>query len=55
MAQSGETLHDVATPALKQLYDHGQLRHILTQPDHERMQALLEEAERLCADLLEAR
>lgn len=55
MAQSGDTLHDVATPALKQLYDHGQLRHILTQPDDERMRALLEEAERLCTDLLEAR
>lgn len=55
MAQGGETLHDVATPALKQLYEHGQLRHILTQPDDERMRALLEEAERLCTDLLEAR
>ena len=54
-AQSGEALHDVAAPALKQLYDHGQLRHILTQPDDERMRALLEEAERLCTDLLEAR
>ena len=55
MAQGGETLHDVAAPALKQLYEHGQLRHILTQPDDERMRALLEEAERLCTDLLEAR
>ena len=55
MAQSSDTLHDVATPALKQVYDHGQLRHILTQPDDARMRALLEEAERLCTDLLEAR
>ena len=55
MAQSSDTLHDVAAPALKQIYDHGQLRHILTQPDDERMRALLEEAERLCTDLLEAR
>ena len=55
MAHGGETLHDVAAPALKQLYEHGQLRHILTQPDDERMRALLEEAERLCTDLLEAR
>lgn len=55
MAQSSDALHDVATPALKQVYDHGQLRHILTQPDDARMRALLEEAERLCTDLLEAR
>lgn len=55
MTQSGEALHEVAAPALKQLYDHGQLRHILAQPDDERMRALLEEAERLCTDLLEAR
>ena len=55
MAQSSDTLHDVAAPALKQIYDHVQLRHILNQPDDERMRALLEEAERLCTDLLEAR
>ena len=55
MAQSSDALHDVATPALKQVYDHGQLRHIITQPDDARMRALLEEAERLCTDLLEAR
>ena len=55
MSQGGETLHAVAAPALKQLYEHGQLRHILTHPDDERMRALLEEAERLCTDLLEAR
>lgn len=55
MSQSSDALHDVASPALKQVYDHGQLRHILTQPDDARMRALLEEAERLCTDLLEAR
>lgn len=55
MAQNGDALQTVAAPALKPLYEHGQLRHILAHPDDERMRALLEEAERLCMDLLEAR
>lgn len=55
MAESNEALSEIAAPAMKQVYDHNQLRKILAQPDEERLRVLLEEAERLCTDLLEER
>ncbi|MDD4702083.1 MAG: DNA repair exonuclease, partial [Desulfovibrio sp.] len=55
MSESHEAFQQVAGPALAPLFTHGQLRKILTQPDDVQMQALLDEAQRLCIDLLEVR
>lgn len=55
MSESHEALQAVGGPALSPLFCHTQLRKILAQPDDSQMQALLEEAQRLCIDLLEAR
>ena len=55
MSESHEALQEVAGPALAPLFTHGQLRKILAQPDDTQMQALLDEAQRLCTDLLEVR
>ena len=55
MGESHEAFQEVAGPALAPLFTHGQLRKILAQPDDAQMQALLEEAQRLCTDLLEVR
>ncbi|MBQ9451989.1 MAG: DNA repair exonuclease [Desulfovibrio sp.] len=50
-----EALHRIADNALRPLYEHGQLRKILERPDREHLHTLLQEAERLCADILEVR
>lgn len=55
MSESHEALQEVGGPALFPLFGHTQLRKILAQPDDDQMQALLEEAQRLCIDLLEVR
>ena len=55
MSESHEALQEVGGPALSPLFNHTQLRKILAQPDDSQMQALLEEAQRLCIDLLEVR
>ena len=55
MRGSREALQEVAGPALAPLFGHNRLRKALTPPDEAQMQALLQEAERLCVDLLEVR
>ena len=55
MRENREALQDVAGPALEPLFGHNRLRKVLAQPDETQMQALLQEAERLCMDLLEVR
>ena len=55
MRESREALQEVAGPALHPLFGHNRLRKVLAQPDETQMQALLQEAERLCMDLLEVR
>lgn len=53
MRESRQALHDVADPALEPLFGHSRLRKALTPPDEQQLYALLDEAERLCLDLLE--
>lgn len=53
MREDRETMQRVARPALDPLYGHSRLRRILPQPDDESLKNLLDEAERLCMDLLE--
>ncbi|WP_165078937.1 MULTISPECIES: DNA repair exonuclease [unclassified Desulfovibrio] len=55
MRESPEALHALAGPALEPLFAHSRLRKALTPPDEEQLGALLDEAERLCLDLLEER
>ena len=55
MRESGEIMQEIAGPALAPLFGHTRLRRVLTPPDESQMQALLQEAERLCVDLLEVR
>ena len=55
MRESREALQEVAGPALAPLFGHNRLRKVLAQPDETQIQALLQEAERLCMDLLEVR
>ena len=50
-----EALAALADTALTPLYGHGQLRKLLSPVDAANRRALLEEARRLCTDLLEAR
>ena len=50
-----EALAALADTALAPLYGHGQLRKLLSPVDAANRRALLEEARRLCTDLLEAR
>lgn len=55
MDESQEAMREVAQAALAPLYGHSRLRKVLPPPDEAQMRALLQEAERLCMDLLEAR
>lgn len=55
MRESRQALHELADPALEPLFEHSRLRKALTPPDEEQLRALLDEAERLCLDLLEER
>lgn len=55
MRESRQALHEIAAPALDPLFGHSRLRKALTPPDEEQLLALLDEAERLCVDLLEER
>ena len=55
MRQSRQKLHEIADPALEPLFEHSRLRKALTPPDEHALLELLDEAERLCADLLEER
>ena len=48
-------LRSLAGPALDPLFRHPRFRGALNAPDDEETRRLLDEAERLCADLLEAR
>lgn len=48
-------LRSLAGPALDPLFRHPRFRGALEAPDDEETRRLLDEAERLCADLLEAR
>ncbi len=48
-------LRSIAGPALEPLFRHPRFRGALDAPDDEETRRLLDEAERLCADLLEAR
>lgn len=50
-----EALAALADTALAPLYGHGQLRKLLSPVDAANRRALLDEARRLCTDLLEAR
>lgn len=55
MRNSRQALHELAAPALEPLFGHSRLRKALTPPDEEQLRSLLDEAERLCRDLLEER
>ncbi|MBD5538479.1 MAG: DNA repair exonuclease [Desulfovibrio sp.] len=55
MRESRQALHEIADPALEPLFGHSRLRKALTPPDGQQILALLDEAERLCVDLLEER
>lgn len=48
-------LREMGDSALTALFEHGKLRRILESPDAAEVQALLDDAERLCIDMLEAR
>ncbi|MBD5646607.1 MAG: DNA repair exonuclease [Desulfovibrio sp.] len=55
MRESRQSLHELADPALEPLFGHSRLRKALTAPDEQQLLTLLDEAERLCVDLLEER
>lgn len=55
MNEDPKGLRSMADSALNLLYAHNRLRRALTRPDDQQIQNLLQEAERLCMDLLEAR
>ncbi|MBQ3060554.1 MAG: DNA repair exonuclease [Desulfovibrio sp.] len=55
MRQNQEIMQCIGHSALDPLFGHNRLRKILPYPDAGRMQALLDDAERLCMDLLEKR
>ena len=55
MREEGDTLQRLGRTALEPLFGHSRLRRALAQPDDAEMRELLDEAERLCMDLLELR
>lgn len=55
LRQEPQRLREVGHAALTPLFGHNRLRHVLSQPDEAETLRLLEEAERLCMDLLEER
>ena len=55
MRANPSLLHSLAGPALAPLFRHPRFRGALEAPDEEETRRLLDEAERLCADLLESR
>ncbi|MDE5878922.1 MAG: DNA repair exonuclease [Desulfovibrio sp.] len=55
MRESPKALREIADPALEPLFAHSRLRKALTPPDEGQLETLLDEAERLCLDLLEER
>ena len=55
LRQDPQRLREVSHAALTPLFGHNRLRHVLSQPDEAETLQLLEEAERLCMDLLEER
>lgn len=55
MRESRQSLRELTDPALAPLFEHSRLRRALKAPDEATLLTLLDEAERLCLDLLEER